>query len=269
MTPLFSDAGMRRLDEIVQPGVLCAFDFDGTLSPIVSQPDQARMPPDVLQRLVALSGYAPIAIVTGRAIADIAPRLGFAPDYLVGNHGLEGVPGWQARSDGFAALCRSWKDALTTALQDQNRYDRGIALEDKHYSLSVHYRSVQDPGKAERELKTLLENLQPPARIVAGKCVFNVVPQDGADKGGALQELMRISGARSAVYVGDDVTDEDAFRLGRDDLLSVRIEQSANSAAEFFVQDWHGILQVLDEVTARLRTLHGSNPPRAASVRRS
>ena len=269
MTPLFSDAGMRRLDAIVRPGVLCAFDFDGTLSPIVAQPDQARMPPDVLQRLVALSGYAPIAIVTGRAIANIAPRLGFDPDYLVGNHGLEGVPGWQGRSDAFAALCRGWKGALTTALQDHGRYDPGIAMEDKHYSLSVHYRSAHDPAKAERQLKTLLENLQPPARIVAGKYVFNVVPQDGADKGGALEELMRISGASGAIYAGDDVTDEDVFRLGRHDLISVRIERSANSAAAFFVQDGHGILQLLDELIARLRKLHGSNPPRTASVRRN
>jgi trehalose 6-phosphate phosphatase len=270
MEPLFSDIGMRRLDEIVQPGLLCAFDFDGTLAPIVPQPDQARMPPEVLQRVVALSGYAPIAIVTGRAIVDIAPRLGFDPDYLVGNHGLEGVPGWQARSDAFARLCRAWKDALSTALQDHDRYDSGIAMEDKHYSLSVHYRLAHDPAKAEQQLNALLATLQPPARIVAGKYVFNVMPQDGADKGGALEELMRISGARGAIYVGDDVTDEDAFRLRRDDLLSVRIEQSANSDAEFFVQDRQSILRVLDELIARLRKHHpGNNPPRAASVQRS
>jgi trehalose 6-phosphate phosphatase len=269
MTSLFSDAGMRRLDDIVQPGMLCAFDFDGTLAPIVAQPDQARLPPEVLQRLIMLSGYAPIAIITGRAITDIAPRLGFDPDYLVGNHGLEGVPGWQARSDAFAALCHDWREMLSAVLQDSSRYDPGIAMEDKRYSLSVHYRHARDPVKAEAQLTDLLEKLEPAPRIVAGKYVFNVVPQDGADKGDALEELMRISAARSAIYVGDDVTDEDAFRLKRADLLPVRIEDSAHSDAEFFLPDWHGILQLLDELIGRLRTHHGDKPPRSPLVQHS
>ena len=269
MTPLFSDAGMRRLDAIVRPGLLCAFDFDGTLSPIVAQPDQARLPPEVLQRLLELSGYAPLAIVTGRAVADIAPRLGFDPDYLVGNHGLEGIPGWQARTDAYAAQCHGWKEMLSAALQDSSRYDSGIAMEDKRYSLSVHYRHARDPVRAEAQLQELFARLEPPPRIVAGKYVFNVVPQDGADKGAALEELMRASEASGVIYVGDDVTDEDVFRLKRDDLLSVRIEQSENSDADFFVHDWQGILQLLDELLARLRKHHAKGPPRAALVRRS
>jgi trehalose 6-phosphate phosphatase len=268
MTLLFSDAGMRRLDDIAQPGLLCAFDYDGTLAPIVAKPDEARLPPDVLQRLVELSRHAPIAIVTGRSIADIAPRLGFHPDYLVGNHGLEGVPGWQVRSDAYAAQCRDWREMLSAALQDSSRYDPGIAMEDKRYSLSVHYRHARNPARAEAQLKELLARLEPAPRIVAGKYVFNVVPQDGADKGGALEQLMRISGAPSAIYAGDDVTDEDVFRLRRDDLLSVRIEHSPDSAAEFFLSDWHGILQLLDELIERLRKHHGNNPRRPASVPR-
>lgn len=269
MTPLFSDAGMRRLDNIVQPGLLCAFDFDGTLAPIVTQPDAVLLPQNVLQRLIELSRHAPIAILTGRSIADIAPRLGFRTDYLVGNHGLEGVPGWQARSDAYAALCQAWKAALTAALQDYSRYDPGIVLEDKRYSLSVHYRLARDQARAEEQLTTLLSSLQPPARIVAGKCVFSVVPPDGADKGSALAELMRISGAPGAVYVGDDVTDEDVFRLKRTDLLSVRVERAQESDAEFFLEDVHGIAQFLDELTDRFRRHHGNNPPRPASVRPS
>src|SRR6476646_3521664 len=65
MNPLFSTKGLSRLDAIARPGLLCAFDFDGTLAPIVSQPDMARLPADVLDRLVALSSLAPVAIITG------------------------------------------------------------------------------------------------------------------------------------------------------------------------------------------------------------
>jgi trehalose 6-phosphate phosphatase len=253
MTPLFSEAGMRRLDAIVQPGLLCAFDFDGTLAPIVARPDEARLPPEVLQRLTELARYAPIAIITGRSIADITPRLGFDPAYLIGNHGLEGVPGWEARSDAYIAQCADWKEMLSAALQDSSRYDSGIAIEDKRYSLSVHYRHARDPAKAEAQLRDLLPRLEPAPRIVAGKCVFNVVPENGADKGVALEELIRIGGARSVLYAGDDVTDEDVFRLKRDDLLSVRIEQADHSEAEFFLEDWHGILRLLDELIGRFR----------------
>lgn len=256
MEPLFSQAGLRRLDDLVQPGMLCAFDFDGTLAPIVPKPEDAAMPSQILQRLVALSRYAPVAIVTGRAIADIAPRLGFEPDYLVGNHGLEGVPGWQGRSDAFAQQCRDWKEMLTAALQDSSRYDSGIAIEDKRYSLSVHYRHARDPVKAEAQLAELLPRLQPAPRIVAGKCVFNVVPQNGADKGVALEELMRVSGARHTLYAGDDVTDEDVFRLKREDVLSVRVEHADDSAADFYLEDWPQMAMLLDALLERFRR-HG------------
>jgi trehalose 6-phosphate phosphatase len=261
VAPLFCEAGMRRLDDIVRPGLLCVFDFDGTLAPIVTQPDAARLPPDVLQRLTELSAHVPVGILTGRSIADITPRLGFDVEYLVGNHGLEGVPGWEARSDVYAAMCRGWKDALTAALRDP-RFDDGIVLEDKRYSLSVHYRLARDQAEAEGRLQELLHGLQPPPRIVAGKCVFSLMPQDGADKGSAMEELMRISGATGAIYVGDDVTDEDVFRLRRDDLLSVRIEESPDSNAEFFVQNWQDIVPLLDELIERLRKHHGDTAPR-------
>jgi trehalose 6-phosphate phosphatase len=260
MAPLFSDAGLRRLDAIVQPGMLCAFDFDGTLAPIVARPDDARLPPEGLQRLAGLANDVSIAIITGRSIADITPRLGFAPDYLVGNHGLEGMPGGQDRSNAYAALCRGWKQALESALKDRDRYDPGIAVEDKRYSLSVHYRGARDPIDAEVKLKELLASLQPPARIVSGKFVFNVVPQDGADKGSALVQLIRESGARSALYVGDDVTDEDAFRVKREDLLSVRIEDSSRSHADFFLPEWRDILRLLEAVAERLRAQPASRP---------
>lgn len=95
MLSLFSVAGQRRIDEIVKPGLLCVFDFDGTLSPIVAQPDQARLPLGVRRRLLELSKLASVAIITGRSLADIRPRLEFEPDYTVGNHGIEGIPGWE------------------------------------------------------------------------------------------------------------------------------------------------------------------------------
>lgn len=266
MRLLFSEAGQSRLDDIVQPGVLCVFDFDGTLSPIVLQPDKACLPPEVAERLVMLSHHAPVAIITGRAVADIRARLTFVPDFLIGNHGLEGVPGWERHSEQYRALCQSWNATISAALQDRARFDAAILIENKEYSLSVHYRLAHDQAATEKELTALFATLVPQARVIAGKCVFSLLPQNATDKGSAFEQLMQISGARSAIYIGDDVTDEDVFKLARRDLLSVRVEPAVDSAAEFFLPRRCDIVQLLDELIRRLQQQQGTNTPPPASV---
>jgi trehalose 6-phosphate phosphatase len=252
MTQLFSPSGLRRLDEIARPGLLCVFDFDGTLSPIVDHPDDARLPPEALHRLRLLARRVPVGILTGRSVADIRPRLGFDPTYLVGNHGLEGVPGREQGSADYARLCAGWRKTILAALGDSLRFDPAIRLEDKKYSLSLHYRQAADPGLAARRLEALFATLVPVPRVIGGKFVFNLLPADMVDKGSALQQLIHVSGAKSVIYVGDDVTDEDVFRLQRRDLLSVRIGKHAGSAAQFFLPLREDILWLLDDLIARL-----------------
>jgi trehalose 6-phosphate phosphatase len=252
MSDLFDQAGMRRLDQIVQPGMLCVFDFDGTLSPIVPQPDSAALLPEVRERLVALTLLAPVAILTGRSLTDINKRLGFEPHYVIGNHGLEGMPGWEGRSKSYAAACAAWRNALELAFCDKQRFDPGIRLEDKAYSLSVHYRMARNKAQTEQRLRALFETLSPPPRVVDGKCVFSLMPEGAAHKGGALEELMQQADAGTAIYVGDDVTDEDVFRLRRPDVLTVRIEPNPDTAAEFYLPAMPDIVQLLDELVRRL-----------------
>lgn len=260
MLPLFSEAGLSRLGAIVRQGMLCVFDFDGTLSPIVAKPEEARLPVEVLQRMTDLMRYAKVAIITGRSVADIRERLGFVPHFMAGNHGLEGIPGWEERGGRYEKACRAWKDTLAAALKDAERFEPGIHVEDKRYSLSVHYRAVHDRSQAAIELRRLFAEQLPEARVIDGKCVFNVVPRGAADKGMALEQMMRSSGAPSAIYVGDDVTDEDAFRLRRPDLLTVRIEPAAGSAADFFLDHYPDIVPFLDELIGRLSALQEGIP---------
>lgn len=253
MKQLFSEAGRQRLQHIVRPGVLCVFDFDGTLVPITDRPEAARLPQDAIERLQALSVYAPVAILTGRSVADIRQRLGFEPIYVVGNHGLEGVPGWQPPLEEHAAYCHGWRQVLESALADHARYDPNIWIEDKRYSLSVHYRAARDLPQAASRLETLFARLAPAPRVVAGKAVFNLLPQDGADKGKALEQLMIADAAASAIYIGDDITDEDVFRLRRPDVLTVRVEPAVDSEAEFFVDAHADVASILDELIHLLR----------------
>ena len=256
MTFLFSDSGLQRLNEIIRPGVLCLFDFDGTLAPIVMAHQDAQLPTDILEQLLQLSTFAPVGIITGRSIADIRARLRFTPHFLIGNHGLEGVPGWEGRTGDHEALSQAWAETILSALQQDAAFDPRISLENKRYSLSVHFRHARDPARTEQQLSALFERLAPRPRVMAGKYVFNVLPQGAADKGSALEQLMRVTGAPSAIYVGDDITDEDVFRLQRRDILSVRITKDASSKAEFFLNNRLEIAQLLDELIARSRKLH-------------
>ena len=261
MTFLFTESGLQRLNEIIRPGALCVFDFDGTLAPIATRHQDARLPTDILKQLLQLSMFAPVGIITGRSIEDIRGRLGFTPHFVIGNHGLEGVPGWEKCSENYEALSQAWAEEIYAALQQDATFDPRISLENKRYSLSVHFRHARDSAGAERQLSALFERLLPRPRIMAGKCVFNLLPQGAADKGSALEQLMRETGAPSAIYVGDDITDEDVFRLQRRDILSVRIEKRASSKADFFLNDRIEIAQLLDELIARSRNLQAEKSP--------
>lgn len=251
MQPLFSDAGRQRLAEVARGRLLCAFDFDGTLAPIMQRPEQVRMPAPVRERLLRLSTLAPVAIITGRALDDIHGLLDFNPAFVVGNHGMEGVPGWEARAARHERDCAAWKEQLSRHLESAPHAE-GISIEDKQYSLSVHYRAAPDPERAAAFLDALCNGLEPRPRLVPGKCIVSLVGEDAWHKGNALEALMEMTGATSAIYAGDDVTDEDVFRIKRADLLSVRVERSAASAADFFVPQSQDMERLLDELIARL-----------------
>src|SRR5271170_3590018 len=142
-----SAEGVARIGAFLTPRTLLAFDIDGTLAPIVERPWNARVPDAVQQGLGALAQRAAVAIITGRAIADARPMLAFTPRYLVGNHGAEGVPGFERASAHCARVCREWLDALTDAPEPW-RDIPGVVLEDKTFSLTFHFRHATNHDAA-------------------------------------------------------------------------------------------------------------------------
>jgi trehalose 6-phosphate phosphatase len=253
MMPFFSEvSNSLDLSNQVKPGMLCAFDFDGTLAPIVSQPDQALLPAAVRQRLVALKQLTPVAILTGRGLTDIRSRLQFEASYVIGNHGLEGLPGSSDCLDRYEQMCKGWLSALRSALAEYTMFDENILIEDKSISLSIHYRATSNYKKTEQALRTLFDSLQPSPHVIAGKCVFNLLPHGAGDKGTAFEQLMLLTQCETALYVGDDVTDEDVFKLKRNDVLSVRIGESQQSAAKCFLSTQDDITRFLDFLIHKL-----------------
>jgi trehalose 6-phosphate phosphatase len=192
-------------------------------------------------------------------VDDLRSRLGFKADFIIGNHGLEGLPGWEGRGDHYEKLSANWRDQLSAALQRHGFSESQIWIENKRYSLSLHYRLATDRDALGARLATILGALTPAPRVVAGKYIFNLLPEELIHKGTALEQLMRITGATSAIYVGDDVTDEDVFRLRRGDLLSVRVEPEAESAAPYFLEKRQDVSQLILALIARLRDQQAKN----------
>jgi trehalose 6-phosphate phosphatase len=170
--------------------------------------------------------------------------LGGAPvKYVIGNHGVE--PGTE-----LADFARA-TDRATSLLRQALASFSGIEVEDKRYSLAIHYRKSRRKKDARAAIQQAVRRLPQQMRIIFGKQVVNVLPKGAPSKGDALIEVRAKARADTALYVGDDVTDEDVFVLdqpGR--LLTVRVGVSRSSAAAYFL---HGQREI-DALLAKLTT---------------
>jgi trehalose 6-phosphate phosphatase len=247
MRHLFKQAGRAALVNALRGRTLLAFDFDGTLAPIVARPDEARVDGAVSERLARLARLRPVAIITGRSVEDVAPRLGFEPHYIVGNHGAEDPQG-AARLD-LSAL-EAFRQRLLA--NEERLRGAGVEVEDKGYSVALHYRNAGDSAAAQRCIEALLRDLEPGLRFFGGKCIANVVVAGAPDKADAVVALVARSHADTALFVGDDINDEAVFERAEPDWVTVRIgRDDPLSRADFFL-DSHAevatLLQLLLDV---------------------
>ncbi len=251
MKYLFSETGTAALDDLLAAPALLAFDFDGTLAPIVDQPQDAYMEGGTRATLAALCESAPVAIISGRSVADLRRRLGVTPKYLVGNHGLEGIPDNDDRLAAYRAACAGWHAQLMRLLTGDAA--AGVVLEDKTYSLTLHYRLAPDPQAAAHWLHGVLAELRPAPHVIGGKHVFNLMPEQTSNKRHALQSLLRREGLEAALYAGDDDTDEAIFAQAPPQWLTVRIEPSPVSGARYFLRRQAEMAMLLENIARALR----------------
>ena len=225
MRHLLAPDGLAALAALLQRAPLLAFDFDGTLAPIVARPDDARVAPDVARPLAALATHLPVAVVSGRARADLRRRLDFAPRYLVGNHGAEGGDVDDADAGPAHAAQAARLDPLrrTLAVRASALAALGVLVEDKGASIALHYRGASNRLAAAAQIGALLAPRDPALRVFGGKLVVNVMPADAPDKAAAVHALVARSACRSALFAGDDVNDEPVFVSAPDDWLTVRV----------------------------------------------
>jgi trehalose 6-phosphate phosphatase len=239
---ILAGSNRRLLESLAWSNVTLVFDYDGTLAPTVGDPSRAMMPPSTRDRLSEAARLYPCAVLSGRAHADVTRFLDGIPlTLVVGNHGAE----WEWDPPGAAAVeaqVHAWRRELARALAPYP----GVVLEDKRYSLTVHYRHATRPGAA-RTVRAAAARL-PGARVLGGKECLSVVPAGSETKGNALQRIRNLCRCDAAVYVGDDVTDEDVFALEVPWLLGIRVGRGGRTSARFWLRrqaDIDGLLDVL------------------------
>lgn len=242
MIYLFSEPGLKFLESVFFADTLYAFDFDGTLAPIVREPGLAKMRRQTSRLIEEINDLNSIAIISGRSLADLKDRLGFKPGFLVGNHGLEGIHSGTKKLEAFSEICESWQKLLRAYLEEID----GVEIEDKKFSMALHYRKSRTKKHVKSKLLQAVLELKPSARIVLGKCVINIIPPGAPHKGIALLELLIKSEKKSAFYIGDDDTDEDVFALADPRIFSVRVGRRMDSAAKFYIQSQNEIDRLLE-----------------------
>jgi trehalose 6-phosphate phosphatase len=268
MKHLFSREGQQAIDTVMAGRPLLAFDFDGTLAPIVARPDDAMVPLSLRLRLSQLAEVLPTAIVTGRSVADVRHRLGFEPHCIIGSHGAEAPIDWLADQPAL-----DWQATLGPARQllearQAELAAAGIVLEDKGHSLALHHRLAPDQDAALRIIGTLTHVLPPGLRAFGGKCVVNIVAEDAPDKGDAVNQLAARLGCGLGVFIGDDINDEPVFQKVPKGWLTVRIgREDTMSSARFFLDSHVEMAPLLQQLLtaftrhAPLRGMPSAPPP--------
>jgi len=213
------------LDAIGAMGIAAAaralvvfLDYDGTLTPIVSQPEDAILAPEMRTAVENLATRCPVAIVSGRDLKDVQARVGVAGLYYAGSHGFEiaGPAHLLAEYEPAQAYLPAL-DAAESTLEHLLGTIPGARVERKRFSIAVHYRNVEAgrAGAVEDSVDRTLER-HAGLRKGRGKRVFELQPAVDWNKGRALawllEQLQLEHSTALPLYIGDDLTDEDAFR---------------------------------------------------------
>ena len=228
MKNILSAPHRELLRQFSWSNVLLALDFDGTLAAIAARPGEAVMRPRTRKLVEQAASLYPTVIISGRAKSDLRRKVGAsAVIELIGNHGAEV---WHQPRPSSAQL-RGWRHALEQAIAGMS----GVWIEDKGLSLAVHYRQSRQKRRARQAALRVAERFAG-ARVLPGKQAINILPADAPHKGIAIQRAAARLGCDTAIYLGDDETDEDVFAISEQGrVLAIRVGRSVRSSARYFV----------------------------------
>jgi trehalose-phosphatase len=237
--------------------VLLCLDYDGTLTHFVPNPPDASLSTQMERILVSIAehGHASLAIISGRQRADLQGRVSIPGVIYAGNHGLEiSGPGYlfvePAAAENATAVheLAEQLSAKLTSIPD-------VFVENKGLTISVHYRNVPpgDWDEVRRLLHATLASLKHPFVLNVGDKVFEIRPRVYWNKGSAVAWIQEKLGKTEVltIYVGDDVTDEDAF-TALPDGITVKVGDASNTAARYSLDGPQEVRKFLEWVDSEL-----------------
>jgi trehalose 6-phosphate phosphatase len=245
--------------------VALCLDFDGTLSPVVDDPEAARPLEGIVEMLGPLvRRFAAVAIISGRPAPYLAEHVGVPGVRYLGLYGLQEMFEGEVRVDHRLEAARPAVAAAEAALRDSLAVrDSGAWLEDKVYSVAVHTRRVPDrdlwTDAIDRTARETAD--QQGLELIPGKMVWELRPRVRGDKGDGVRRVVAESGARVVVVIGDDLGDLPAFAAvaqlrteGYDGLrVAVRSEEAPAellASADLVLDGPEGVLDFLRRLAA-------------------
>lgn len=245
------------LARIRKKGCVLMFDFDGVLAPIVPSPAAAAMPRRTRAALTACVARMPVAVITGRPLADIMRRVGVPGVMYAGNHGLEWKMNGRTERRRIPAASLAGFRAARTALLAATAGFHGTMAEDKPHCLAVHYRGLlrRDEIKFTRAAAAAVAPLARAGaiRVIDNLYTFEIMPRAEWTKGDCARLFWRVSCNGTTpvpVYIGDGLTDEDAFAAFRKSGITIRVGKTRESMAQYY-------FTARDEVDGFLAALAG------------
>lgn len=234
--------------------IIFFLDYDGTLTPIVSRPDLAVLSPAAREVLTELSRCCTVAIVSGRRREDVEKLVGVSGLFYAGSHGFDIRGRDTAMIYPEAARVIPLIETATKDVSRHTRAMKGVLVEEKTFSVAIHYRLAAEAIIS--DLRRIVEDAvgqHALLRILEGKKVFEIMPAVDWNKGRAVRWIMETLGIgwqeATTVYIGDDTTDEDAFRTVRTRGIGILVAQSdQESAADFRLADPEAVYSFFKEI---------------------
>jgi trehalose 6-phosphate phosphatase len=255
--------GLQALDLTTdrQPAVF--YDFDGTLSEIVEDPGSARLVDGAADALTSLSAACPVAILSGRDLADVRERIGLPGLWYAGSHGFEltGPDGTHHQNPEAAASIPVLAGAAAD-LADQLGHIPGVVVEHKRFGVAVHYRNAARDRVGEVAAAVRTAGQRTALRVTTGREVIELRPNIDWDKGKTLRWVLDYirdnqgAGPLLPIYLGDDITDEDAFDAVDDDGIAILVRHSDDgdraTAARYALDDPSRVREFTERLARRL-----------------